>query len=98
MVPNAFKIAKVTPIFKTGEKDLIKNYGPISVLPCFSKILERIMYNRIYKHLQENNILYPKQFGFQKFHSTNYAIAQLIDQIFNSFEENKFTLGVFIGL
>ena len=56
------------------------------------------MYNRIYKHLQENNILYPKQFGFQKFHSTDYAIAQLIDQIFNSFEENKFTLGVFIDL
>ena len=98
MVPNALKIAKVTPIFKTGEKDLIKNYRPISVLPCFSKILERIMYNRIYKHLQENNILYPKQFGFQKFHSTDYAIAQLIDQIFNSFEENKFTLGVFIDL
>ena len=44
MVPNALKIAKVTPIFKTGEKDLIKNYRPISVLPCFSKILERIMY------------------------------------------------------
>ena len=98
MVPNALKIAKVTPIFKTGGKDLIKNYRPILVLPCFSKILERIMYNRMYKHLQENNILYPKQFGFQKFHSTDCAIAQLIDQIFNSFEENKFTLGVFIDL
>ena len=56
------------------------------------------MYNRLYKHLQENNILYHKQFGFQKFYSTDYAIVQLIDQISNSFEQNNFTPGVFIDL
>ena len=43
--PNKLKIAKVKPIFKNGEKELLKNYRPISVLPCFSKILERIMYS-----------------------------------------------------
>ena len=42
------KIAKVSPIFKNSEKDLLTNYRPISVLPCFSKILERIMYDRLY--------------------------------------------------
>ena len=98
IVPNALKVAKVIPIFKSGEKDSVKNYRPISVLPCFSKILERIMYNKLYKHLQDNNILYPKQFGFQKFHSTDYAIVQLTDQILDTFEENKFTLGIFIDL
>ena len=98
IVPNALKVAKVIPIFKSGEKDSVKNYRPISVLPCFSKILERIMYNKLYKHLQDNNILYPKQFGFQKFHSTDYAIVQLTDQILDAFEENKFTLGIFIDL
>ena len=56
------------------------------------------MYNKLYKHLQDNNILYPKQFGFQKFHSTDYAIVQLTDQILDAFEENKFTLGIFIDL
>ena len=45
------KLSKVTPIFKSGKKELLTNYRPISVLPCFSQILERIMYNRRYEHL-----------------------------------------------
>ena len=57
------------------------NYRPITVLPCFSKVLEKIMYNRLYIHLSENNLLYKKQFGFQQKHSTEHAIIQLIDQI-----------------
>ena len=76
----------------------ISNYRPISALPCFSKILERLMYNRLYKYLKENNILYEKQFGFQSGYSTNDAIIQLVDKIFYSFEKEQFTLGVFIDL
>ena len=45
--PDKLKLAKVFPIFQNGEKDLLTNYRPISVLPCFSKILERIMYGRL---------------------------------------------------
>ena len=76
----------------------ISNYRPISALPCFSKILERLMYNRLYKYLKENNILYEKQFDFQSGYSTNDAIIQLVDKIFYSFEKEQFTLGVFIDL
>ena len=92
------KIAKVTPVYKAGDSSDLGNYRPISVLPCFSKILERIMYKRLYKYLQENKILYCKQFGFQAGHSTDHAIIQLVDQIYENFEENKYTLGVFIDL
>ena len=46
------------------------------------------MYNRLYKHLLNNNILYKKQSGFQESHLTNHAIIQLVDQIINSFEKN----------
>ena len=67
------KIAKVTPVFKGGDSADLSNYRPISVLPCFSKILERLMYNRLYKHLSNSEILHPKQFGFQKSHSTDHA-------------------------
>ena len=74
------------------------NYRPISVLPYFSKILEKIMYNLLYKHLKENDILFKKQFGFQQKHSTEYAILQSIDQVNNSFERNQFTLGILIDL
>ena len=75
--PENLKIARVTPIFKAGEKSLLTNYRPISVLPCFSKILERIVHNRIILHLEQNNVLYNKQFGFQKSNSTEHAILQL---------------------
>ena len=96
--PNDMKIAKVTPIFKSGEKDDPGNYRPISVLPCFSKILEKIMYNRLYEYLTKNDILYKKQFGFQRKHSTEHALLGLIDEISDSFEKDEFTIGVFIDL
>ena len=96
--PNKFKIAKVTPLFKGGENYELGNYRPISVLPCFSKILEKIMYNCLYKYLTDNSILYKKQFGFQEGDSTEHAIVQLVDQIRNSFESKQCTLGVFVDL
>ena len=96
--PDDLKIARVTPVFKGGDRSKLGNYRPISVLSCFSKILERIMHNRIHKYLQENKILYPKQFGFQFGHSTDHAIIQFVDQIFEAFENNLYTLGVFIDL
>ena len=74
------------------------NYHPISVLPCFSKILEGIIYNRLYSFFSENNTLYKKQFGFQKQHSTDHAIVYLVNKILKSFENNCYTAGVFIDL
>ena len=96
--PDRMKIAKVTPVFKGGDSADLNNYRPISVLPCFSKILERLMYNRLCKHLSNSKILYPKRFGFQKGHSTDHALLQLVDQIYESFERNEYTIGVFIDL
>ena len=56
------------------------------------------MYNRLYNHLIKNNIVYLKQFGFQKRHSTEHAVVQLIHHINSNFENNEFTTGVFINL
>ena len=86
------------PTFKTGKKELLTNYRPISVLPCFSKILERIMYNRLYNYLDQNNLLYSKQFGFRSGHLTDHPLIDLVDSIYKSFNESKYTLGVFIDL
>ena len=60
------KIAKVTPIFKAGDENDFGNYRPIFVLSCFSKILTKIMYKRLFNHLSEHNLLYQKQFGFHQ--------------------------------
>ena len=89
----------MTLIYKAGPNSDTSNYRPISILPCFSKILECLMYNRLYKYLNENNILYEKQFGFQSEYSINDPIVQSVDKIFDSFEKGQFiTLEVFIDL
>ena len=88
---------KSDPVFKTGDLKEVSNYRPISVLPCFSKILERIMHSRLYSYLV-NEKIFSKQFAFQKGHSTEHAIAQLADKIHESFENDSYTLGVFIDL
>ena len=96
--PENLKIAKVSPIYKKDEEFCLTNYRPKSVLPCFSKLLERIMYNCLLKYLSENSILYEKQFGFQTSHSTEHAILLLVNQHYQSFDEIMFRLGIFIDL
>ena len=92
------KVVKVFPIFKVGNIEEGGNYRPISVLPIFSKVLERIVYNRTYEYFKENDMLFSKQFGFQVNNSTHHAILNLTDDILTSFEKGQFTLGVFIDL
>ena len=94
IIPDSLKIAKVNPIFK----DNASNYRPISIFSVFSKVLERIMYNRVYNHLNSKGLLYEKQFGFQRNNSTEHAILQLTRDIISSFEKGKYTLGVFTDL
>ena len=97
--PSELKTAKIIPIYKNkGEKTIMSNYRPISLLPALSKLLERIIYNRIYNHVIANKILFEKQFGFQKNMSTDYAVCELSNSLLKSFDEGKFTLGVFIDL
>ena len=94
--PDIMKIAIASPVFKTGDTADISNYHPIYVLPHFSKILERVMYNRLYKYLTDQTILHPQQFGFKKGHSIEHAILQLVDQIYESFENDNYTVGLFV--
>ena len=67
--PDQMKIAKVCPIFKTDDRCEISNYRPISVLPVFSKILEKLLYKRLLSFLNMHNILVPNQF---RFHAKRY--------------------------
>ena len=71
------KIARVVPLFKTSDLSLFTNYRPVSVLPAFSKILERIVYNRLINFLNKFKILSNNQSGFRKNYSTAYALIQL---------------------
>ena len=85
-------------MFKSGAKYNVSNYRPISILPVFSKVLERIMYNGVYNHLDSKGLIYEKQFGFQRSNSTEHVILQLTRDITSSFEKEEYILGVFIDL
>ena len=74
MVPMELKIARVVPLFKAVDKSIFSFHRPISVLPSFSKILEKLVYNRLIDYLSKYKILSDNQFGFRKQHSTEYAL------------------------
>ena len=69
-IPKFLKIALITPIFKANESILFENYRPISVLTCFSKLLEKLMYKRLYNYVEKHQILSEHQFGFRRNRST----------------------------
>ena len=90
---NNLNIAEVAPIYKADSSSNVSNYRPIA-LPCFSKMLGCIVYNPLQIYLNEPN-MYDKEFGFQTSHSTDHVISELVDQIYEVFEKNKYTLDVF---
>ena len=87
--PSEMKLAKVLPIYKTDNHQLIQNYRPISTLNLFSKVYERVIDNNLLDFIMENNILYDKQFGFRKGHSTSHAIITLVNKVSKSLDEEK---------
>ena len=90
------KIARVVPIFKSGDKAVFSNYRPISVLPCFSKFLERIIYNRIINYLNDFNVLCDNQYGFRKNRSPCLALIDLCDKISSAFDRREHAIEVFL--
>ena len=64
VLTKKMKLVKITPIFQSGKNKLLINYRSILILPRFSKILEKIIYNRPYKYLTENNLLFNTKFAF----------------------------------
>ena len=79
--PDILKIANVTLRFKSGDKDNISDYLPISVLPVFSKVLERIMHNTVYNHLDYECLLCEKQFGFKQITQLNMPYFSLHEML-----------------
>ena len=78
--PVDWKLAKVSPIYKTGERIDPNNYRPISVLSTIARIFEKIIYEQFYDYLNRKNILDPRQSGFRSFHSTVTALLDLTNQ------------------
>ncbi|PNF35146.1 hypothetical protein B7P43_G09274 [Cryptotermes secundus] len=90
--PTRLKFSIVKPVFKSGDKLNISNYRPISLLPAFSKVFEKVIYSRLNQHLIQNKILASDQYGFRKNSTTNRASFKLLNEILVAMN-NKLTIG-----
>ena len=88
----------VVPVHEKDSKIDFSNYRPISLLSNLDKILEKIMYTRIFKFFSNNNLFYPLQFGFRQNYSTTHALISLTETIRKCLDERKFACGIFVDL
>ena len=96
--PDEIKLARVVPMYKSGNKKEVSNYRPISVLSFYSKIFEKIMYEHVVEFMDKNEIIFKNQFGFRKNHSTQHAVISLIHNIIHLHETDHMVISVFLDL
>ena len=88
--PDMWKLANVAPILKKGNKQLIKNYRPISLLPVCEKILEKIIFDNLYTYLHRNDFITKIQSGFRPGDFTTNQLLYILDEINQAFDSTKF--------
>ena len=89
--PDILKLAKVVPVFNSGNKRVVTNYRPISLLSSFSKIFEKLLYQRLNTFIDKHSIILPFQFGFRAGHSTKHAVTDVITMTYDNINHKKFT-------
>ena len=95
--PDDLKTAKVLPFFKNkGVITDISNYRPISMLPIFSKLFEKLIHQKLWTYLEDNNIINENQFGFRASHSTSHALISATESLYQSLDNDLHSLGIFI--
>ena len=92
------KIAEVIPLYKMNDRDAVINYQPISLLICVAKMLEKIMYQRVYTFLDLHGVLYQSQYGFCNKHSCSQAISELTGKILQAKEAGLHSSSIFLDL
>ena len=93
--PSKWKKANVVPIHKKGDKQILKNYGPISLLPITGKILKMLLYNTMFGFFTENNLIPDNQSGFKPGDSCVNQLLSIIHEIYQSFDDNLEVRAVF---
>ena len=89
---------KIVPLLKSGNKEELDSYRPISILPILSKILEKAVFHQLHSYQSENSLLLPYQSGFRANHSTQLAVTFLTDKIRGHMDKGLVTGAVFIDL
>ena len=94
--PDVFKISKIIPIPKPGDKKNINNYRPISILPDISKVFEKIVHKRVLSYLKKHSILHPDQYGFCNNRSTSHALLNQIQFLYDSIDDGNTVFSLFL--
>ena len=92
------KKAEIIPLYKGKDQDQVVNYRPISLLITISKILEKIIYPRVYKFLEKENILFKSQYGFRSKHTCEQAIIELTGKLLQAKEQRLESVALFLDL
>ena len=96
--PDIFKIARISPIYKSSDVKCICNFRPISLLSTVSKIIEKLMKVRANSFIDSNDILYKKQFGFRPGYSTADAVVEFVDQCASALDNKMYFIAIFLDL
>ena len=96
--PSELKKANVVPVHKKGDKQSLKNYRTISLLPIFGKFLERIIYNNIFEHLTTNKLISDSQSGFKLGDSCVNQLLSITHEIYHSLDNGLEVRGVFLDI
>ena len=91
-------MANVVPVHKKNEKNLVKNYRPISLLPISGKILEKLIFDNLYKYIFENNFISDKQSGYRKGDSTIKQLLSITHEIHKAFDSDHEVRAVFLDI
>lgn len=94
--PERMQVARVTVLYKKGERNNLANYRPVSILPVFSKVFEKILHSRLSNFIDKCNLLTPYQFGFRKNKSTEIALLEQKEYILTQFESKAIVVGIFV--
>jgi hypothetical protein len=97
-VPALHKKAKITPLYKKGNKQETGNYRPVSLLPALSKILEKAVCQQVMRFLNKNQLLCPNQFGFRTRNQTTHVVHSLLNTVAENAINNHCTIATFIDL
>ena len=96
--PDSWKIARVAPVFKSGQQDDSSNYRPISVLPFLARLFEKLVYNQVYAFLIKNKLLFSNQSAFRLLHSVVTCLLASTNDWYVNMDNGKYTANVFIDL
>ena len=96
--PNDFKLSKVIALYKKESRLLPSNYRPISLLNCFNKIFEKLVYMQMIAFIDKHKILYVNQYGFRKGFSTTLAMIDVFDTLKLALDRQEYAIGIFLDL